>query len=70
MSFVFSDTALFSCQLLLAGVVEFTEQEDGQTQVELKFDHPVPDLLLQMQIGPWGVQNHMEQILSENLEVG
>jgi hypothetical protein len=64
-----SDLVFHMLPITTAGVVEFSEQEDGQTLVELKFDHPMPDLLLQLHIGPWGVQNHMEQILKENLEV-
>ncbi|KAF6262072.1 hypothetical protein COO60DRAFT_689041 [Scenedesmus sp. NREL 46B-D3] len=51
----------------LAGNVGLQEQVDGKTKVELYFTHPIPNLLVQMQVGPFGVETHMMQILRDNM---
>lgn len=50
----------------LKGQVEFIEQSNGTTAVRFYFTHPVPNLLVQLQIGPFGVETDMMQILREN----
>ncbi|KAI8467716.1 MAG: hypothetical protein J3K34DRAFT_460251 [Monoraphidium minutum] len=55
----------------MKGSVQLTEEAGApgapQTRVRLEFTHPMPNLLLQLQVGPVGLEGHMAQILSENL---
>lgn len=39
----------------------------GETVVSLSFEHPLPQLLVDMKIGRFGVETQMMQILGENL---
>lgn len=52
----------------IKGQVQLSEQLNAQTRVRLYFTHPVPNLLVQLQIGPFGVETDMQQILKENME--
>jgi hypothetical protein len=52
----------------MKGALQLTEEGGGSTRVRLEFTHPVPNLLVQLKIGPLGIENHMQQILTENLE--
>ncbi|KXZ45091.1 hypothetical protein GPECTOR_58g540 [Gonium pectorale] len=49
------------------GTVEFTELEPGRTKVDLSFGVSLPDLLVEMKIGVFGVQNSLVPILTDNL---
>jgi hypothetical protein len=62
----FSDTCILAL-LSPAGQVLLTEQSSGETKVQLYFTHPVPTLLVQLQIGPFGLETDFRQILKENM---
>eukprot|EP00878_Enallax_costatus_P003970 GHUV01004192.1.p1 GENE.GHUV01004192.1~~GHUV01004192.1.p1 ORF type:complete len:414 (+),score=134.93 GHUV01004192.1:81-1322(+) len=51
----------------MKGQVTFQEQADGQTKFKLYFTHGVPNLLVQLQVGPFGVETDLMRILKENL---
>ncbi|WIA41226.1 hypothetical protein OEZ86_004839 [Tetradesmus obliquus] len=53
--------------MALLGGVTLQEQDDGRTKVQLYFTHPIPNLLAQMHVGPFGVETHMMQILKDNM---
>ncbi|KAF8062649.1 hypothetical protein HT031_003978 [Scenedesmus sp. PABB004] len=52
----------------IKGEVRLQEQADGRTRVALAFSHPVPNLLVQLQVGPFGLETDLLRILRENLE--
>lgn len=51
----------------LKGIVEFKKHENG-TIVNLRFEHPMPIVLLREKVGVIGVEAHINRILQENLE--
>eukprot|EP00210_Caulerpa_lentillifera_P001033 g996.t1 len=51
----------------LKGIVEFNARENG-TVVNLRFEHPMPQVLVREKVGVLGVESHMNRILQENLE--
>ncbi|PNH10854.1 hypothetical protein TSOC_002327, partial [Tetrabaena socialis] len=53
----------------ITGVVSFTDLGDGRTEVQLAFTHALPDLLVDLKVGTFGLQNSLRPILGENLEV-
>lgn len=51
----------------LKGIVEFKKHKNG-TIVNLRFEHPMPIVLLREKVGVIGVEAHINRILQENLE--
>ncbi len=51
----------------LAGTVTFTEQPNNQTLVQLSFSNAIPNLLLDLKVGVFGVQNSLRPVLSDNM---
>lgn len=50
-----------------AGTVTFTEQPNNQTLVQLSFSNAIPNLLLDLKVGVFGVQNSLRPVLSDNM---
>jgi hypothetical protein len=48
--------------------VQLSDEPSGGTRVKLEFTHPMPNVLLQVQVGSVSVEGHMRDILSENFE--
>ncbi|GIL82372.1 hypothetical protein Vretimale_11807 [Volvox reticuliferus] len=52
----------------MSGSVTFKSLRDGKTRVKLSFSQALPDLLVDLKVGVFGVQNSLMPILSENLQ--
>lgn len=53
-----------------AGYVAVGEGEDGCTEVEFLFTHAMPDLMIQLGVGSFGVANALQPAWEEILQVG
>ncbi|EFJ44346.1 hypothetical protein VOLCADRAFT_106492 [Volvox carteri f. nagariensis] len=51
----------------MSGFVAFKPLRSGKTQVKLSFSQALPDLLVDLKVGVFGVQNSLMPIFSENL---
>lgn len=51
----------------ISGTVTFTEQPNNQTLVQLSFSNAIPNLLLDLKVGVFGVQNSLRPVLSDNM---
>ncbi|KIY97929.1 hypothetical protein MNEG_10032 [Monoraphidium neglectum] len=58
----------------LHGNVQLSDEPDAgaggapRTRVRLEFTHPIPNLLVELKIGTFGIESHMQEILKENMQ--